>query len=119
MRTRSRIAPSTAETITGFLKPLAASGVVPQSEIRSVSRLLMDAAKPTVATIPVKVKPKLLTASQAAERLNCCKRSIFRMADQGRLKRIHLKPGSAKSVRFREAEIEKIINGEEVDNEEK
>ena len=53
---------------------------------------------------------RLLRKKEAAERLACSTRTVDREASCGRLKRVKVRGG----VRFRESEVQAIINGGEL-----
>lgn len=87
---------------------MAIAGTLPKTEANAVCSLLRDASTPTTKpTAPT--KPQMLTPQQTAERLSVCIRSVLRMRQAGKLKGVKL-TGSNKSLRFPEAEIERIIN---------
>lgn len=96
------------EKITPFVDGMATNGMLSQCSAEAIKKRLQDATK-----LPEKVKERLITAEEAASRLNVCRATIFRMYRRGQLTRICLKPGEFRSSRFRESEIEAIINGGE------
>ncbi len=108
----SRISSSTADTVRGFLKPLVASGIVHRTEAQAVGRLLSDATKERKETGKTQEPPRFLTLAEAANRLGCCKKMVRKMADEGRLTRHYLRPGSAKSLRILSSEVDQILSGD-------
>jgi excisionase family DNA binding protein len=108
------ISVTTAKAVQGFLGPMVASGTIAKTEAKAVSQLLKKASRhaPAQPVAASKAKPGLLTVEQSAERLCCSKRTVLRMADAGQLERIFLRPGSHKSLRFREVDVNAIVAGE-------
>ena len=99
---------STMSSLRRIAKSAVELGAITRQEYREVMQLLRDlqrdrAVKPgrKAALVPLKV---------AAERLSCGKRSVSRMLHDGRLTAVHLKPGSAKSLRVRETELDALCN---------
>lgn len=105
---QTSIAPTTARTATAFLKPLAENGMIPSAEYKALANAIEKAATPTA---PKTTKPGLITFAEAAHRLGCCKRTVARMANEGRLTRHYLRPGSVKSQRLSAAEVAGLCGG--------
>jgi excisionase family DNA binding protein len=102
---QTRISEDTARTAAELLRTMGKTGSLPKTEANAAAAILRSAAKPNG---PETTRPKatgLLTTAQVATRLNCSRRSVFRMADDGVLTRRFLRPGNAKSLRFIEAEV--------------
>lgn len=89
--------------ISGFVE----SEVLSEKEAKYINAILHQAIKPVDKLR--KVKSKLLTTKEAAERLGVCSKTILRMRTSGRLNHIKL-TGSAKSLRFYEEEIENLVS---------
>ena len=54
----------------------------------------------------------LMTTAQVAQLYNCSKRTIHRMAEDNRLTPVYLRPGNAKSLRFKAREVFAIFGDE-------
>jgi len=63
-----------------------------------------------IAIIPEENSDRLLRKKEAAAKLACSERTLDREADCGRLTKVKVRGG----VRFRESEIQAIINGGEL-----
>lgn len=91
------VSPATLETLRG----LAKAGLIRHDDAEAICRTV--GATDTSA-------PVLLSPKTAAQRLGCCVRTIHRLAEDGRLQRVYLRPGKPKSLRFRETEVSAIVS---------
>ena len=113
-----RISRTTIDTVAPVIQAMGKSGAVPRSEAHTLTAILRDAAKiPKLEDKVPKANGGLLTAKQVANRLNCSRHTVYRMADEGNLTKRYLRPGMAKSLRFSEAEVAALCdvhaNGED------
>jgi len=111
------ITATTAEVLVAFIKMLAAAGILPKAEANAAVAVLREAAKPGPARQPATATgPQLLTVKEVARRLDCSRRTVARMLDDGTLTRVFLRPGRAKSMRIGAAQVAALASGVEVQN---
>lgn len=92
------LAPATLTTLRNF----ARAGLIPQDDVEDICRTVSGAASGA---------PVLLTAKEAARRCACSVRTVHRLASDGRLRKVYLSPGKAKSLRFPEADVNAVVTG--------
>ena len=107
-----RISKQTADTFVPTIQSWGKTGVIPLSEARTLASIVRNAAKvgKEDAATP-KAKPGMQTTAQVATRLQCNRKTVLRMADDGTLTRRYLRPGNPKSLRFSEAEVDALCSG--------
>lgn len=88
----------TIATRGGLIHPDAAKGMV-----RTLRADLARGGRP--------MHERLLRTHDVAARLAVCDKTVLRMADDGRLTRLYLRPGKPKSLRFRESDVDALISG--------
>jgi excisionase family DNA binding protein len=84
---------------------MAAAGTIHAKEARIIAEVLEAAAGGE------RRESELLTVARTAEILGCCRKTVLRMADEGVLTRVQLRPGSTKSLRFRRREVLEVVSG--------
>jgi excisionase family DNA binding protein len=106
-----RISKQTADVAVPNIQTWGKTGVIPLSESRKLACIVRNAARvgKDDSTTP-KAKPGLLPTEQVAERLQCSRKTVLRMADDGILTRRFLRPGNHKSLRFIEAEVSALCD---------
>ncbi len=104
-QTASRIIPH----LRTFMRPAIEAGIVTRQDLNTALRKLREPDPAHDELTP----PRLLRTHEVAERLNVCSKTVYRMADAGALTRVYLTPGAAKSLRFRESEVESLIFGQQ------
>ena len=106
--TPAPIAPHVLSTLESFAKPAVESGLLSREDLRAALRRLR-----TAPTDPAQAAPeaRLLTRRQAADALACSIRTVARMTADGTLPAVYLRPGCAKSLRFRAVDVAKLTLG--------
>lgn len=89
------IASATLDTLRGF----ARAGLIPAGDAEAILRTMTAEASPEV----------LLSAKTVANRLGCCTKTVLRLADDGALRRVYLRPGAVKSLRFRASDVARVM----------
>lgn len=92
-----QVAPATLDTLRGFAK----AGLLPPGDVQAIVRQFQAEAGPALES--------LLTVKTAAQRLGCCGKTVLRLADEGRLARVYMRPGVRKTLRFRASELDAIM----------
>jgi|GEM_PF-1859130 len=87
------VTPSTLETLRNF----ARAGLIPAPDVEAIIRHFSSAAEPAAEA--------LLTPKSVAQRYSCCTKTVYRLADEGRLQRVYLRPGVRKTLRFRLSDV--------------
>ena len=100
---------TTISRIIAFTAPGVQTGVIPESELKEAIALLRKAAKGTLE--PKQCRPILEDAGQVAKRLGCCRKTVLRMAKKGILVPVYLTPGSPKGLRFRDTDVDRLVEG--------
>ena len=101
------ISPTAINTIVTCLRTPVELGLLSKDEVREARKLLSGVATSSAG----QEHEQLLKVAEVARRLNCSSRTILRMAAQGLLERVHLVPGSPKSLRFRAGDVETVMKG--------
>lgn len=84
---------ATLDTLRGFAK----AGLLPAADVATIARALAAGASDP--------GPVLVTPKEAARRLGCCTKTVHRLAAEGRLRRVHLRPGVRKTLRYPLADV--------------
>ena len=111
MNANPKIARPTAAAVCPIIQSLGKTGAIPHSEALACVAILRAAATPakTKDEAPRPVSG-MLTTAQVADRLQCSRKTVLRMADDGTLARHFLRPGKAKSLRFSDAEVSALFD---------
>ncbi len=91
------VAPATLDSLRNF----ARAGLLPAADVAAIVEAFTGSCEPA--------GPELLTAKQAAARLAVCPKTIHRLAGEGRLPRVYLRPGSKKTMRFRASDVAALL----------
>lgn len=90
----------TVNFIQQFCRPGIESGMIPREQLDE----MINAVTTEKSDAEVRARPRMLSAKQVAELLNCSTTTVHRMKSSGRLKGVHLTE-SRKSLRFPLSEI--------------
>jgi predicted DNA-binding transcriptional regulator AlpA len=99
--------PADVERLVVLVKIAVHGGLFRQGAAKAMVRAL----RVGLSVEPRQMPDRLLRTDEVADRLAVCKKSVFRMAEAGRLPRLYLSPRKAKSLRFRESDVDAIIAG--------
>lgn len=106
--TPSPTPPHVSTTLERFAKPAVDSGLLSREDLRAALRKLRTAPPAPAAAAP---EARLLTRRQAAGALACSIRTVARMTADGTLPAVYLRPGCAKSLRYRAGDLAKLTLG--------
>lgn len=95
----------TIQTARTFLKTARDTGAIPPDQHRELLAALRTASKGETADTEDK-PPSLLRTAQVAERLGCSTKTVLRLGKEKTLEPIYLRPGNAKSLRWRAADVD-------------
>ena len=100
----------TVNHIETFAKPAVETGLIPKEEYRAAFRALRREMQDGRKSTDQAEEPEaMLSASKVARLLDCSTRTVFRLADSGKLERVYLKPGVNKSIRFRKSDVFRLM----------
>ena len=105
--TRKDAAAEAQEIERGIEAPDKA-GLLSREDLRAALRKLRTAPTDPAAATP---EARLLTRRQAADALACSIRTVARMTADGTLPAVYLRPGCAKSLRYRAGDLAKLTLG--------
>ena len=103
------IAKHTVDLFGALTAPLVKTGSLNKSEHAAAMRCLTEAAQENPQTKPS--EPRLLSRTEAAQRLGVCKATITRMVKKGELKGHYLRPGSNRSLRINSKSVDQLVEG--------
>lgn len=98
--------PHHVDALAVIAKTAVQAGLIPSEAGRAMLRDLRVRAG---TTDHVEAPPRLLRAKEVAARLSTSPKTVLRMAKTGELTPVHMRPGVAKSLRFREAEVSALV----------
>jgi len=97
---------ATVQTVKTFLQPAVAAGVLSRDELRAVILALQrgPASTQTAAT-GAEHRAGLLRTGEAARLLAVHPKTLSRLKKAGALQAVYLRPGVAKSLRYRRGDV--------------
>ena len=99
--------PADVERLVVLVRIAVQGGLFRQGAAKAMVRALHGG----LSAEPKQRSDRLLRTDEVVARLAVCKKSVLRMADDGRLPRLYLHQGTPKSLRFRESDVDTFIAG--------
>jgi predicted DNA-binding transcriptional regulator AlpA len=99
--------PAQVDTLSVLIKTATQGGLIPPDAAKGMVRALRTGMS---GRLPAQEPERLLTTAQVGELLALSRKSVLRMAKARSLPCIHIRPGVAKSLRYRFSDVTALMS---------